>query len=302
MSILMSGRSPEPSLSNDGTARPQGVQRTNAQVLPAARFFLLQCKQAPGMAAAVKPHRLKGFIMRRRVFLVRPFCRLLGVLAALGSLPACGGGGDGSSGAEPGQLWAVVGSSSAAGAGASPGQGWADLLAADEAQRGVQLRNLARTGLTTYGALPTGTAVPAGRPAPEPQANVTAALDLHPRLLLVSLPNNDTADGYAADETVGNLLAIRSTALAQGVAVLMLSTQPRALSAAQLALLPQIDQRVAAAAGPCFVPLRAGLAGPNGQLAAAYDAGDGVHLNNAGHRWVWQQVRAVLDRGDCVKP
>jgi lysophospholipase L1-like esterase len=227
---------------------------------------------------------------------------LLCALAAASAFSDCGGGGGGGGGAGPAQQWAVVGSSSAAGVGATPGHGWAELLAADEAPRGVQLHNLAHTGLTTYGALPSATAVPPNRPAPDPQANVTAALALRPRLLLVSLPNNDTADGYAPEETVRNLLAIRAEAQAQGVAVLMLSTQPRALPAAQLALLPHIDQQVAAAAGPCFVPLRAGLAGPDGRLAPAYDSGDGVHLNDAGHRWVWQQVREVLHRGDCVAP
>ena len=42
------------------------------------------------------------------------------------------------------------------------------------------------------------------------------------------------------------------------------------------------------------------LAGPDGRLAAAYDAGDGVHPNDAGHAIIFQRVDAVLQSGRCV--
>ena len=116
-----------------------------------------------------------------------------------------------------------------------------------------------------------------------------------------SYPSNDTALGYAVDETVRNLLAIRAEALARGATVVLLSTQPRALTPAHLAKMPQIDARLQAAAGDCFVELREALAGPDGRLAPAYDSGDGVHPNDAGHALIFQRVKALIDGGRCVR-
>lgn len=227
-------------------------------------------------------------------------CLLTALLAT--AVSACGGGGTDSDAATSGPAWVVLGSSTAAGVGALPGDGWVAQLGRDEAARGIQVRDLAVAGLTTYGALPAGASVPAGRPRPDAQANIDAALAVQPRLLLVSFPNNDTVDGFSVDETVANLLRIRATAQAHGVPVVMLSTQPRDLPPAQLALLPQVDARVAAAAGACFVPVRQALAGADGRIAPQFDAGDGVHLNDDGHAVVLQHVRAVLNGGACVIP
>jgi len=216
-------------------------------------------------------------------------------------LSGCGGAGGADPQAAPMApgTWVVLGSSTAAGAGATAGQGWVARLAEQERLRGVHILNFAKGGLTTYAALPTGTAVPAGRPLPDPEANVTAALSHRPHWVLVAFPNNDTALGYAAEETVANLLRIRAAAREQGVGVLVLSSQPRNMPADRRARLAQIDQQLSANAGPCFVAVHNLLATSDGLLHPLYDAGDGVHLNNAGHAVVLQQVRAVIDGGGC---
>jgi lysophospholipase L1-like esterase len=91
-------------------------------------------------------------------------------------------------------------------------------------------------------------------------------------------------------------------AAAAGAATLVLSTQPRAgLSPAQQATLEATDRDAAAAFGDCFVALRPGLAGPDGGPAPAYSAGDGIHLNAAGHAWVRARVAQVLEGGRCVR-
>ncbi|MFO1297377.1 MAG: SGNH/GDSL hydrolase family protein [Rubrivivax sp.] len=166
---------------------------------------------------------------------------------------------------------------------------------------GVTVRNLAIGGTTTYDGLATGTPLVAGRPAPNTGGNVTAALAYAPKLIIVAYPTNDTANGYSVAEQVQNILAIRATAAANGAAVLVQGTQPRNLSDAQRALLAQVDASLASSIGACFVEVRSAVAAADGRIAAAYDAGDGVHLNDAGHALIYARIKAVLDGGNCVK-
>ena len=162
---------------------------------------------------------------------------------------------------------------------------------------GVSARNLAVAGTLTYYALPHSTALSFSRPAAKAQTNVDAALALSPKLLPLAYPSNDTARGYSVEETVGNPLAIRQASLAKGIPVLVLSTQPRNLSAEQRASLSRVDQQLRAAVGPCFVAVRERLSTPDGPLQSAYDSGDGVHPYGAGHRLIADQVQAVINGG-----
>lgn len=234
------------------------------------------------------------------------FCSALLATALLG----CGGGGGAAPSPVPPGLpplvapgtWVVLGSSSAAGVGASPGQGWAAGLGAAHAGRQVTLHNLARGGALSGQALPATAMPPAGRPGPDATLNVDRALSFGPRLLILSFPSNDAAAGYSGQETAANLLAIQAAAQAASAATLVLGSQPRdALSASQRAAQADADNRVSTRLGPCFVPLQAALADGQGRIAAAYAAGDGIHLNDAGHRRVQQQVQAALDSGHCVR-
>jgi acyl-CoA thioesterase-1 len=195
--------------------------------------------------------------------------------------------------------WAVIGSSTAAGAGATT-KSWVAALGDTYAGAGVSIVNLAEGGTTTYHGLPSSSPLVPNRPAPSLRRNVDAALGYSPTVLLVSYPTNDTAYGYAVSETVGNLSTIRDYARARGVGVIVLSTQPRALSSTQLAQLVQIDEGVSGAASPCFVAVREALAGPDGRLAPAYDSGDGIHPNDAGHALIHSRVVALIDSGACV--
>ena len=232
---------------------------------------------------------------------------LVALLAALGS---CGGGGSDRPAPAPVVIppvaqvnagtWVVMGSSTAAGAGAPSGKGWVALVSGAFAARGAQVVNLARGGSVTYEGLSASAPRVQGRPAPDPAINVDQALSRKPVLLILSYPANDTAKGYSIDETVNNLLAIRSQALAAGVPVLVTSSQPRNLSDAQLAQLRAIDARLAANVGGCFVDIRQVLAGADGRLPFQYDSGDGVHPNWEGHQLIAQQVQAALNSGRCV--
>ncbi len=225
-------------------------------------------------------------------------------------LVACGGGGGGAAPGPvpPGALvapgtWTVIGSSTAAGVGASAGHGWVDLLRSDYAGRGVSVVNLAASGSVSYQGLPGGSPPPPGRPPPDPAHNIDAALSQGPKLVIASYPSNDTAAGYSAEETVGNLLTIRASAADRGVPSVVTSTQPSrpVPTAAHAATVAQIDGRLAAEFGPCFVEIRSVLATPQNTLDPRYDSGDGQHLNDAGHLVVFQRVKAVLDGRQCVR-
>jgi acyl-CoA thioesterase I len=226
-------------------------------------------------------------------------------------LVACGGGGgaDNQAGSAPAaaqaprvesKTWVVMGSSTAAGAGSSPGQSWAALLQAGVQNRGIQVINIAKGGTVTYQGLSTKAAPTASRPLPDPSANIDQALSRSPGLIVVAYPTNDTAIGYSVQETVNNLLSMRNQALANSVAVVVVSTQPRNLSPAQLSQLVLIDDQLATAVGACFVDVRTGLAGANGQLAPQYDSGDGVHPNDAGHRLIATRIQAVIGSPACI--
>lgn len=236
----------------------------------------------------------------------RPFLAVL--LAALVS--ACGGGGDDAAAPAPVVIppaaqvnpgtWVVMGSSTAAGAGAPAGKGWVALVAEAYAARGVQVANIAKGASSTYEGRSTAAALVSNRPAPDPAANIDQALARNPVLLILSYPSNDTSRRFSADETVNNLLAIRGQALRAGVPVMVTSSQPRNLSDEQLAQMRAIDERLEAGVGGCFVDVRQALAGADGRLAPAYDSGDGVHPNGAGHQLIAQQVQVALDAGRCI--
>lgn len=228
---------------------------------------------------------------------------MLALACLTGAGAACGGG-DGAATpprAAPG-AWAVLGSSTAAGVGATPGQGWVALLTGTVQAQGVTLTHQARSGLVTTQALPVGTPLAPGRAAPDPTVNIDRALTLSPRLVILSFPTNDAVAGVPAAETVGHWRLIGQRATQAGAATLVLSTQPRSgLDAAQQATLDETDSLAADAFGACFVALRAALSDAQGRIAPAFSAGDGIHLNDAGHRLVFELVNAALADGHCVR-
>lgn len=228
---------------------------------------------------------------------------------ALALAGGCGGGGASQASEVPHLntvvapgVWVVLGSSSAAGVGATAGQGWVARVSATQSLHAVQVLNLAVGGSTTHTALPTTASPRAGRPAPDRARNLDRALAAGPRLLLLAFPSNDTAAGYDAAETIDNLLAVRNGAAAGGVPTVVLGMQPRdSFTATQADRLRQIDHALASQLGPCFVPLRDALSDGLGRIRPDFAAGDGVHLNDAGHALIADLVQSVLDSGLCVQ-
>ncbi|GAB5520572.1 MAG: hypothetical protein RhofKO_28230 [Rhodothermales bacterium] len=193
-------------------------------------------------------------------------------------------------------LVVLIGSSTAAGAGASmPDSAWANRYRryGQDLNANFDLVNLARGGYTTYQLLPSSSPALEERPAPDTLRNITAALSYQPDAIIINLPSNDRASGFANDEQLANFETMVQTAAAAGVPVWVFTTQPRNLDAEA-----QNDQRavrdtILERFGNRAIDVWSGLAREDNGLALTYDSGDGIHLNDLGHRILFERVRAA---------
>ncbi|MGB5930687.1 MAG: GDSL-type esterase/lipase family protein, partial [Cyclobacteriaceae bacterium] len=190
----------------------------------------------------------------------------------------------------------VLGSSTAEGVGATSGNSWVEKL--DDYYKNTfssyQMTNLALGGLTSYELMPNGNSV-SGRPSPNTQRNITQALSLNPDFIIVNLPSNDVQQGYTNTETMNNLIAIKQTAANAGVDVFFTTTQPRDVDETKRNQLAEQAGLMKATFGPFSINIFNLLADSNNRIRPAYAAGDGVHLNNAGHAVIYDEVKAKTD-------
>ena len=198
----------------------------------------------------------------------------------------------------------VIGSSTAEGTGASSqDSSWVgryrSYLADDTRYRVV---NLARGGYNTYRLLPTGSTIPAGvNMLPDPDRNVTAALTYDPFAIIVNLPSNDAAEGYTVDEQLANFATIVGTATEEGVRVYVSTTQPRNFTEAEkLQLQTEVRDSILSIYGDRAIDFWSGVADSSGFIIDSLDSGDGIHLNDGGHRILFERVRELqIDTVTC---
>ncbi|MFA0960566.1 fibronectin type III domain-containing protein [Roseivirga sp. BDSF3-8] len=190
----------------------------------------------------------------------------------------------------------VLGSSTAEGVGATAGNSWVELLDAHYSTTfsSHQVVNLAQGGFTTYHIMPDGNSV-SGRPTPDTNRNITEALSLNPDFIIVNLPSNDVQQGYTNTETMNNLIAVKQAAAAQGVDVFFTTTQPRDIDVTSRDRLAEQAGLIKSTFGPFSIGIFNLLADSNNRIRPAYASGDGVHLNNAGHAVIYDQVKAKTD-------
>ena len=153
--------------------------------------------------------------------------------------------------------------------------------------------NLARGGYTTYHVLPEGAAVPADLGgAPDPRRNIEAALARDPAAIIVGLTSNDAARGYANAEQEANFERLAEAAEAAGVPLYVTTTAPRNLDDAGRARQRAVRDWILRRFGRRAVDVWEGVALADGRLDPRWDSGDGVHQNDAGHRLIFERVRA----------
>lgn len=187
----------------------------------------------------------------------------------------------------------VLGSSTAAGVGPShPDSAWVNrfraALQAIDPQH--QVTNLAVGGYTTWHIREDGTWPPPGRPDPDTDHNVSEALELDPDAIIVNLPSNDVTLGYWLTEQVLNYEAVRTLAAAEGVPVWFTTSQPRNLNEAGRDSLAGMFVTTMALYGYFAIDFWTGIAEPNGEIRDEFDEGDGIHLNDAAHRILFERV------------
>ncbi len=191
----------------------------------------------------------------------------------------------------------VLGSSTAAGWGVStPDSSWVKRYQKylNKTSK-LALINLAKGGYTTYQILPTGMSVPAGLDIRiDSSRNVTKALTYHPYAIIINMPSNDAAHNFPVSIQLTNFDTIIKNAATQGVKTWICTPQPRNFSKRsqvnlQFELLDSIEHRY----GDSVIDFWHGFAMENGFIRSEFDSGDGIHMNDLGHRLLVERVRAT---------
>ena len=189
----------------------------------------------------------------------------------------------------------VLGSSTAAGAGPShPDSTWVNryrrFLQSINPQN--QVTNLAQGGTTTYQIMPDWFIPPPGRPATNTSRNISEAIRLNADAVIINMPSNDAANGFTLNEQMFNFSTMVSTADSAGIPVWVCTTQPRNFTAAKRLLQIQVKDSILSQFGSKAIDFWTTFADSLGDLDSAYDSGDGVHMNDAAHRILFQRVSA----------
>ena len=197
----------------------------------------------------------------------------------------------------------VLGSSTAYGTGATvPDSSWVGRLRAyfnRNSDDGIDtvMNNRAIGGYVTYKSLPTGYPHPADRPDPDPNANVTYVLNDLPRanVVILNYPTNDIVNGYTAKEMMDNLRLMYQEFTQNGIRCYITTSQPRnTASDAQRVILRQLVDSIQLNFGIYAINFWDDLATTDGlnMIKPEVNAGDGIHVNDLGHRLLFQRVQS----------
>ena len=190
----------------------------------------------------------------------------------------------------------VLGSSTSAGAGASV----ADSAWVNRYRKHVQaldptayVLNLGVGGYTTYDIQASDFVAPSGRPAPKVNNNITYALTYEPSAIIINMPSNDATGGFTVTEQMANFRRIAGIAAANNIPLWLTTTQPRNLTAQSgRDNLMIVRDSILAQYGPRAINVFNDLGEADGSLKPIYNSGDGIHLNDLGHKLIFDKVVA----------
>lgn len=194
----------------------------------------------------------------------------------------------------------VIGSSTAAGAGASTSDSaWVNRYRhyLQSINAANEVINLARGGYNTWRLMPDNFNPPSNRPSPDTLRNISHALRQNPDGIIINLPSNDAAIGTGVNEQMSNFIHMDSVAKAAGIPVWVCTTQPRNFGSTQINIQLGVRDSVKSYFGSRALDFWTPLANVQSTIDSLYNSGDGVHVNNWGHRLLFQvaQNAAIID-------
>ena len=194
-----------------------------------------------------------------------------------------------------GKLVGVLGSSTAAGSGPiHADSAWAARFRT-AAMLEDPFRNVINRGIggyTTYHIMPDWFVPPPGRPQPQVGFNITNVLNNGVDAVIINLPSNDVIYGYPIEEQMSNYDTIIAEAAQYDVPVWLTTSQPRNTTEANRLQLMAVRDTTFARFGEFAIDFWTEIANPDGTINSIYDAGDGVHLNDAAHGILYSRVAA----------
>jgi len=189
----------------------------------------------------------------------------------------------------------VIGSSTAAGYGASVRDScWVarlrNKLVADNKR--FKVINLGVGGYTTYHLMPTGyVSSVSKRPVVDTNKNVTAALKYHPALVIINLPSNDIAANFRDEEILSNYRVMARTLASSRIDYIVTGSQPRNFpTVEQRKRLKILHDKMIKEYSTHLDDYLNKVSTPTYGIQKYYSAGDGIHLNNNGHRVIYQSI------------
>jgi lysophospholipase L1-like esterase len=187
----------------------------------------------------------------------------------------------------------VIGSSTAAGTGVSvPDSAWVNryrhyLQSINPANEVI---NLARGGYNTWRLMPDYFTAPSGRPSPDTLRNISEAIRRNPDVIIINLPSNDAAIGTGTNQQMQNFIHMDSLANSMGIDFWVCTTQPRNGNATLKSIQVAVRDSILSRFGKRAINFWQGIADSSRSIDPNFDSGDGVHLNNHGHRILMQRV------------
>ena len=195
----------------------------------------------------------------------------------------------------------ILGSSTAAGTGAFPyDSSWAGKLQLYYRQNTTAgdpdtvVTNLALGGQWTFSVMPSWYVPPAGYPAVNTARNITQAISLNPDVIIVNLPSNDAIWPFPNWMSMNNFRTIFQEAVTYNKRIFITTSQP--INNSNLNIrdsLRKIKDSIMLNFGSFAIDFWTPLASPAGDSTIRADLNsDGTHVNNLGHRLLFQQVIA----------
>jgi len=177
----------------------------------------------------------------------------------------------------------VLGSSTAYGVGATSKEtSWVGLLEME-----YKVTNLAKPNLTSNDILPNDTLS---------EHNIIKAISLRPDLIIINLPSNDLMSNIHPIEQYDNFRKIQKFT---NIPILFTTSQPRNVDKRTRHHLKQLYRLIKD--NLLYIDFWTGIATSNGRINPKLDSGDGIHLNDKGHRLLYYRVFLCINNRNILK-